>query len=176
MAHSNSIYVIDANILIDSHRQFYHFDIAPSFWNQLGEKIIADKIILIENVTEEILVSEVEEEKDDIQLWLEGILEAVEIRATDTQEVINTYADIMNMIQQNERYESSALAQWADIKIADPWIIAFAKVHKATIVTRETKIQGGQQLKKLKIPNVAEDYGVECIDLFEMMKRLEIKL
>ena len=55
MAHSNSIYVIDANILIDSHRQFYHFDIAPSFWNQLGEKIIADKIILIENVTEEIL-------------------------------------------------------------------------------------------------------------------------
>jgi len=176
LVNSNSAYLIDANALLNPYRTFYQFDIAPSFWEQMAEKISSGEIILIENVTAEIIVTDIEEEKDAAQLWLEDLLETVTAKSTDTQDVIGAYGQIMNMIQQSERYDNGALAQWADIKIADPWLIAFAKEYNGVIVTQETRIDGGQMIQTLKIPNVAEDFDVEWINLFDMMIRLGIKL
>ncbi len=49
-------YIIDANVFITAHRQIYPFDIVPSFWEQLVDKA-ADKIVIIEDVQEEIINS-----------------------------------------------------------------------------------------------------------------------
>lgn len=56
---------------------------------------------------------------------------------------------------------------------ADPWIVAKAKAMGATVVSHESRIT--QQGKKVKVPNVCQQYGVECISTFELLKILQAK-
>jgi hypothetical protein len=42
-------YALDANILINFHRSYYPFDIAPSFWRQLAEKS-KQKVVLLDKI------------------------------------------------------------------------------------------------------------------------------
>lgn len=56
---------------------------------------------------------------------------------------------------------------------ADPWIIAKAKVIGAMVVSHESRIT--QQGKKVKVPNTYQQYGVECISTFELLRKLKAK-
>ena len=50
--------------------------------------------------------------------------------------------------------------------LADPFVIASAKVKGACVVTEETKSNTA-----IRIPNVCEYYGIDCICLEELMER-----
>ena len=50
----DSKYMMDANTFITAHRQWYPFDVSPSFWEQLVDKA-ADKIVIIGQVENELL-------------------------------------------------------------------------------------------------------------------------
>jgi len=56
--------------------------------------------------------------------------------------------------------------------IADPWVIAHAGSENAVVVTLERKaIKTGQ----VKIPDVCEKEEIECIDIYDLIKRLKIE-
>ena len=57
---------------------------------------------------------------------------------------------------------------------ADSWLISAAKYLEATIVTHEKRVNA--QSSKVKIPNVADAFGVKTIDTFELMRRLGAQL
>ena len=59
-------YIIDANILITSSRQWYPFDIMPGFWTQLLEKG-EGKLVLLDKVKEEIYQG-----SDELTDWLKA--------------------------------------------------------------------------------------------------------
>lgn len=63
--------------------------------------------------------------------------------------------------------------------IADPWVIAAASAHGYTIVTEE-KPSGGLSAKtpnrSAKIPDVAHHFGVKTTDIYEMMRKLNIRI
>ena len=64
--------------------------------------------------------------------------------------------------------------QWADA-----WLLAIAKEEKYILVTEETKnvnLYKGGPVRSAKIPDVAEDIGVECIDRLEFFKRIELSI
>lgn len=57
--------------------------------------------------------------------------------------------------------------------VADPFVIACARVHRATVVTEEGWQRGGEPLRlkpgAAKIPNVCAHFRIPCIDLEEFM-------
>ena len=57
--------------------------------------------------------------------------------------------------------------------VADPFVIACAKVHQGTVVTEEGWQRGGDPLtlkpNAAKIPNVCAHFKIPCIDLEEFM-------
>lgn len=55
--------------------------------------------------------------------------------------------------------------------VADPFLIAAAKMHNGVLVTQEKMKQGAAA----KIPNVCKDYKIECINLEEFMKQTKIQ-
>ena len=55
--------------------------------------------------------------------------------------------------------------------MGDPFVIAVAQVHSLTVVTGE---KGGSP-QKPKIPNVCAHFGLDCIDIVEMMRRLDFQ-
>jgi hypothetical protein len=54
---------------------------------------------------------------------------------------------------------------------ADPFVIAHAKAESSTVVTEETRKGPNTAEKNLKIPNVADEHGVEVLTFFDYIRR-----
>ena len=55
--------------------------------------------------------------------------------------------------------------------MADPFVIAVARVHSLTVVTGES----GGTANRPKIPNVCEHYGIRCINVVTMLRELNFQ-
>lgn len=57
--------------------------------------------------------------------------------------------------------------------VADPFVIACARINQATVVTEEGWLRGGKSLalkpNAAKIPNVCAHFKIPCVDLEEFM-------
>ena len=118
-----------------------------------------------------------EDMKDALQKWIEDEFKG-EIIKKD-QAIVNIWAEIINHVETSACYKRRAFIEWADEDVADPWIIATAKVNKLTVVTNEQKNIGLNKVnpsKSAKIPNICEDFDVRCITLREMLRELEFRL
>ena len=54
--------------------------------------------------------------------------------------------------------------------IADPWVIAHAKIEDALVVTTEQEAS-----KKIKIPDVCKKENIPCIDIHDFVKEMKIE-
>ena len=96
----------------------------------------------------------------------------MEVQKISAQEIIQYIASC-------GLYKESALNTWAQGNIADPWLIASAKVNGYTLVTEEKPSSGLSKKtpnKGAKIPDVARYFGVKTIDVFDMMRKLKITI
>lgn len=161
-----SKYIIDANVFITAHRQRYPFDIAPSFWEQLVDKV-ADKILIIEEVQNEILRGE-----DLLADWYGSQSSNFTVLRIPQQEVIEAYRKIINSVNDNEKYTQSAKDEFASI--ADSWLCAYALAYGSAIVTLET--YQAEVKNRVKIPNVCKEFDIRYIDLLQFMREIGIRL
>lgn len=74
-------------------------------------------------------------------------------------------------------YKNNAVKEWSDDVVADPWIIAVALDLKYVVVTNEVSQNRnkGEIYNRAKIPNIANDLDVKCIDVFQMLRLFHIK-
>ena len=166
-------FVIDSNILMNSKNSYYAFDLLPQFWDILRQHILDGNILVIDKVLQEILVGE-----DEPTRWIKTIPSDV-IYSTRLGNVIKEYQKVINRVASSGYYKSLAVAEWSQEKIADPWIIAVASLEKAIIVTSENRISNlkdGIPKKNAKIPDIADEFNIQTIDLFQMMRDLHFKL
>ena len=56
------------------------------------------------------------------------------------------------------------------LPVADPFVVASAKVKGAFVVTQENRVKNGA-----RIPNVCEDFKVDCINLEQFFEREKLK-
>lgn len=170
---SSKIYLIDTNAFLFPYKQYYRFHLAPTFWTQLKDKCTSGNIVTLDKVWDEICTTSEEDKKDQIQLWLESeIPHSKEV--TNKSNIVGHYGQIIQHLTSSPQYHPNAVKEWADIKIADPWLIAVALEKGYTIVSFENKIpvQPLNPMKRAKIPNVCEDFNVPYCDLFDMMTDL----
>ncbi len=176
MVKEDKAFLIDASALIMPYRQYYAFDLVPTFWEKLKGCFESEKIVILDKVWSEL---EKGGSGDDLSSWLNSNKSLVNTCTYKTEVVIKNYADVLQYIQTSNLYYESAIAAWAVEEIADPWLIAAAKANGYIIVTEELGSKGigpKQKNKDPKIPDVAKALGVETIPLFEMMRRLKIKI
>ena len=170
---SKERFLIDANSLITPYLNFYPFDFAKGFWDQLERHIVNGNIAILDLVKDEVL-----EGKDSLKDWMRSITigEVIDRR---NPRILEYYSCVLESINKNSCYKSSALTEWAKATVADPWLIAAAKANGFTVITFELPINGlnsRNPSKCAKIPDVANIFGVKTENLFYMMRVLGFKL
>lgn len=160
-------YLIDANSLIRPARAYYPFDFAPSFWQQLRPKISLDKIAVLDKVRDEVLKG-----TDELSAWISDLPNEC-ILSTQDMQILQKYREVLSFIQQSDKYSEAALRRWSQLDIADPWLIAAAKVYGYTLLSFEQSagtIPEGSRSKNPKLPDVARHFQVPYTSLFDMMR------
>lgn len=166
-------FLIDSNSFITPYRQYYAFDLLPSYWKEISKCTDLGRLILLD-----IVKNEVDKGEDDLADWLckqERFIVCNHI----SPEIVGKYQEILQYIQTCGLYKEQALQMWANGDVADPWLIAAAAVNNYTIITSEVS-SGGLSIKNpnkyAKIPDVAKAFGVKTNNLYYMMRQLGIKI
>lgn len=166
-------FLIDANSFITPHLTYYPFDFAPSFWSQMEERISDGSIVILDMVKDEILHG-----NDSLCEWMTSlnIRTYVDHRMPD---ILRNYGKVLQYVQNHPCYKQSALQEWSKASVADAWIIATAIACGYTIVTFEKAVGNLSERnpsKNAKIPNVASEFGVSVVSLYDMMRTLGFHL
>ena len=165
-------YLLDTNTFIQAKNSYYAFDIAPSFWTQLLEKLKQGQLAVIDAVSDEI-----KQGNDELKEWFgEQITAQADqikiLKAKEDATVLATYREIAQRVTMNQVYKDSEKARF--FRGADPWLIASAKSWGAVVVTCETL--SGVGTTKVKIPDICQQTGVTFVDLYTAMRVMQIVL
>lgn len=156
------VYLIDANVMMQAANTYYSFDHVPGFWDWLSSKIEDGTIRTASLVADEV----------DYPAALVDWIDAQEqhgfyIDVSDPQ-IQTQYAAVAAWVV-NEPFGPEHIAKF--LNGADPWIIAAAAVSGGTVVTQEQPVGVGS--KKVKIPNVCQQFGVACMNTFDLLAELK---
>jgi predicted nucleic acid-binding protein len=152
---------LDADSFIEPKKGPYGFDIAPGFWKFLEQKA-SEGIIASSSLVYEELHDEVE---DELSEWAEAQKDSGRLFIDPDPEVQATFKEIADYVNARYRYHQAS----AFLKGADPWIIAHAKAHGGEVVTFE---KSAPNSSKPKIPDVANQFEVECKNLWVVLREL----
>lgn len=160
-------YVLDSNVFITAKNSYYAFDLVPQFWDELVR--IADLGIAksVDAVREKLVRG-----KDSLARWAKEHA-AVLFDSTDDEHVVTCYEQVIQWVTDNAQFKASAKTKFAEG--ADGWVVAYAMAHHATIVSLETMVDPMVK-SRVKIPNVASQFGVRCIDTYGMLREMDIQL
>lgn len=166
-------FLINANSFITPYKQYYAFDLVPSYWTEISKCTNSGQLILLDMVKKEI-----NKGADNLSDWLNrqtGFIICNHILPA----IINKYQEVLQYIQTCGLYKNQALQTWSSADIADPWIIAAAAVNDYTIITAEVP-SGGLNIKNpnkyAKIPDVAKAFNVKAENIYYMMRQLGIQI
>lgn len=154
-------YLVDANTLIEAANRYYKFERVPGFWEWLSQQVTNGVIGSASLV------------KDEIE-WPTELVEWVEAQEANGLFIDVSSPEIQIQFQKiakwvmTQNFKPEHQAKF--LNGADPWIIAAAKVYNCKVVTQE--VSGGAGTRKVKIPDVCNAVGVECMDTFSMTDEL----
>ena len=161
---------VDTDSLIAPYRGPYSFSYGTSFWDFIESKaregIIASPKIVFER---ELATTLPIENKDALELWARELLGILFLPPEPSVQA--EYSRVVNYVQSSGRYGQQWIASW--LGIADPWIVAYPMALGGRIVTFETPAPNGQ---KPKIPDVANNFGISCISIWDMLKELNFRI
>jgi predicted nucleic acid-binding protein len=144
-------YSIDTNALYDAWQR-YPYEIFSPLWTNI-ESIIKDGSLA---ATCEVL-NEIEKLDDELHKWALSQKNMFIPINKDIQLAVRS------ILSSHQRLVDSTKGR----SIADPWIIALAKVNNCTVVTHE---RFSTKQNVVKIPDVCRAIGVPSITFLDMVK------
>lgn len=158
------MYLVDTNFFIQAHRAIYPIGVFTSFWAKVKELAEAGKIISLDKVKNELYIHE-----DQIKNWCASNLPDDFFKdstiAIDEYQAIAKWANSMA-----HHYRSTAISGFLAPNLADPWLVAYALKEGLSIVTYEKSEPQGK--KRIKIPEVCNQFGVNYLNTVEMLVEL----
>ena len=162
-----SKFIVDSNFFIQAHRSIYPLDVVPSFWLKIKSLAENDTIVSVDKVKKEIYDNSSHE--DELKQWCEINLPPNFFIGTDT--VLSNYISIVNWANSmSHHYTSSAIQEFLQTDLADPWLIAFAMSNDWTIVTYEKSEPNRKN--RIKIPEACNQFNVRFTNTIEMLREL----
>jgi Domain of unknown function (DUF4411) len=160
-----TLYVLDANVLIRAHADYYPIDRIGPFWEWLLAMARANRVKVPREIYDEVAQS-----PDLLGQWLrqhdvrEAIILAESTNGALVAEVIaKGYAPDLNDI------EMETIGR-------DPFLVAAAMIAEdRVVVTREVSSPRKQRANR-KVPDVCTTMKVVCIDDFELWRVLDFRI
>ena len=156
--------VLDANVYITAHRNYYALHLCPGFWHCLIHFLHEGRLLSIDRVRDELV-----EHEDTLSEWVKSA--PIGLFATSLEdEVTNSYRKVMAWVYSNEQFSDQSKNEFS--RGADGWLVAYAEVHNAILVTLER--YAAEAKNRVPLPNVCEQFGVPRLDTFEMLGELGV--
>ena len=162
---ARSLFVLDTNVFIEAHRRYYARDLCPGFWDSLTHYSGEGQVLSIDRVRAEMLSN-----KDQLSEWVNQAPDSLFVSSADP-EVVSAFTDMMDWVQGNEQFQLEAKEEFASV--ADGWLAAYARIHSAVVVTQE--IYSPDVRKRVPLPNVCREFGVDYRNTFAMLRELEVR-
>lgn len=169
---ANLQFVLDANVFITAHRNYYPFDLCPGFWECLIRHFLGGKLLSIDKVRDELLDTSKseDEEPDALYSWAKDSPEGLFASSSD-QAVVNAFGDVIAWVRHHPQFSRGAKDDFA--RKADGWLVAYAKAFDLTIVTQE--VSNPDIKSRVPIPNVCNHFNVDYLNTFDMLRQLDIR-
>lgn len=156
------IYLLDANSLIQAKNLYYRMQVVPGFWDWLLQPHKGLIISSIDHIYAEL--TKHTSSPDELHRWVQSHKHL--FRASTDVATQQVYTSIVNHVAQHPAYAQAEISRF--LRGADPWLIAAAKNLSATIVTHE--VIAPTNSTKVKIQNVAREFAVDWIDIFDLLE------
>jgi len=149
-------YVFDSDSLINLFRHYYP-ERFPSLWEKFHALVSAGELISVREVFNEIGTSE-----DSLAIWAKEQKKTLFTEPTiEELEFVGEIFQLRHfqaMIRKQERLKGNP--------VADPFVIARAKISEGWVVTQEKLKENAAQ-----IPNVCKHFRIPCINLEGFMEK-----
>ena len=160
-------YLADSDVFITAKNLYYPFDICPGFWKSLLHHHRVGRVYSIDRVRGELLAGHSEE---NLVRWVREEVPSGFFLPVDTADVSDAYTDIMMWVQRQARFFDHAKAKFATG--ADGWLVAYARVHGAIVVTNEQSAP--ESKKEVTLPDLCDHFGVRRENTFAMLRALNV--
>ena len=160
-------YVVDSDVFITAKNLYYSFDLCPGFWKSVLHHHRRGRVFSVDRVRNELLAGH---RTEDLVRWVRNEVPGTFFVPVGTSAVVQAYRDVMLWVQRHPRYFDHAKAKFA--AGADGWLVAYARVHGAVVVTNEQSAP--QSRKEVKLPDVCDQFGVRRSNIFTMLRALNV--
>jgi hypothetical protein len=164
---AGAIFLVDSDVLIAAKNLYYAFDICPGFWMGLLQQHERGRVFSISRVRSELVAGH---KTEDLVRWVEDQVPETFFLAVDDGDVPTAYTEIMLWAQRHTMYHDRAKAKFATG--ADGWLVAYARVHGAVVVTNEQPAP--ESKTEIKLPDVCAQFEVPCKSVFTMLRDLAL--
>ncbi len=157
------MYLLDSNVFIQAKNFYYGFDIVPAFWDWLDDAQENGQIGSIRSVYDELVAGD-----DDLADWARerkdsGWFIDVSDEATQSQ--------LQRVAQWTMASNFKEPAKIDFLGVADSILVAKAIASGASIVSHESLFDPNIR-RKIKIPNACEEFDVNYMSTFELLRHL----
>ena len=163
------LYLLDANVLIDAHRDYYPIERVPEFWEWLLEMGKQGRIKIPQEFYEEIIFPRPSRNQEDpLVEWLKTYNDTL---------VLDEEAVVELVTRVTEQGYASDLTDVELEKIGrDPFLVAYALVdiQNRSVVTTERSSPRRHRANR-KLPDVCEYFSVKCIHTFKLIQELDFR-
>lgn len=162
------IFFLDSSVFIESRKNYYAPDICSAFWCWLCKECSANSNIRsIQDVLMELKAG-----NDEIPEWVQTKLPGDFFIPTHKDEnIVNERRRMQDELERRTDLQSVKLRKF--LAKADLWLIAAAKIKGGCVVTNE-RANSGQG--SIKIPSIAEYFGVKSCTIFDVMRTFGVRL
>ena len=159
------IYLLDANVLIRAHTDYYPLDRMEGFWVWICVQAEAGTIKMPAELHEEVQAG-----TDELATWIAKphVKDALLLDEEVDQQVFQQVLD--------RGYGQDLTEDEIEETGRDPFLVAYALMEEArTVVTKEvskpSRVRGNT-----KLPDACDRLNVPCITDFELYRRLDFRL
>lgn len=173
------LYLLDANVLITAHDDYYPIDRIPPFWEWIIANAKQGRIKMPFEMIAEIKAGQPKRESanldDELLRWLRKNKHEKDL-------LLDASADqvaVTRVFKEGYELPTPSLDELNKIR-KDPLLISYALAGQGTtIVTLEAKQENAtDEMKKhkRKIPFVCRKLGLRCIDTFDLIRELDFRI
>jgi len=151
------MYLLDANVFIQSHRAHYGLDFVPAFWDWLDRSFTAGMLHSIQPIGAEIAAG-----GDDLSTWAasrSGLFVPMDAACGPSLAAVATWAN-------SGHFSQAAVNDF--LSVADYQLVAYAHAHQLTVVTMEKSEP--TRKSKVKVPDACIAHGVDWTTPFQMLR------
>ena len=167
---SKTLYLLDANVLITAHRDYYPVTRVPEFWTWLEHHAAADRVKVPVEMLDEVRRGRKRQGPDELLDWLRND------RVKDTLVLEEQPDPLLVRRVVADGYAPDLTEPELEKLGRDPFLIAYALVDptERRIVTTEVSRPGKRRANR-KIPDVAKQFGIKAHDVFRFTRQLDFR-